>query len=339
MVKESLNYDIGRIHYIGPDKHPEFTVYKGNKYFRITIGDARKYPRFYKKYKTRLRKSNHPPHRKLKDAKHSVYRCILKYCGLNKLVPPFDYTKIHTAEDCFNELGVVECRIDWTKEGGFRFKTPEPISNGVEFKGIAIPDAVAAGYPRLPAYNLRDITVSLDPDPNSVFPKEVSLVEQPNEALYFKRLTGRDKSDLICSYNEIESYTKLWDSGIYDEPLFLGARVVGVAQDWSKKVFGLLLLHIEGSTLSDVMRDGRPLPDKERRDKWYWQIQNSLKILHRRNLLWGDPKADNVLIDVNDDAWLIGFGKTCTAPWVDRWANGTLEGDKQGVKRLKRMLL
>ncbi|GLB05446.1 hypothetical protein AtubIFM57258_000732 [Aspergillus tubingensis] len=330
MVKECLDYDIGRIHYIGPDKHPEFTVYKGNKYFRITIGDARKHHRFYKKYKARLRESNNPPHRKLQDTKQSVYRYILKYCVLNKLAPPFDYTKIHTVEDCFNELGVVKCSIDWTKEGSFRFKTPELISNEVEFKGIAIPDAVAAGYPRIPAYDLRDIIVSLDPDPRSVIPKKVSLVEQPNEALYFKMLTGRDKLDLICSYNEVESYTKLWDSGIYDEPLFLGARVVGVAQDCSKKVFGLLLLCIEGSTLSDVMRDGPPLPDKERQNKWYWQIKNSLKILHRRDLLWGDPKADNVLIDVNDDAWLIGFGKTCTAPWVDRWAD---------VRRLKKILL
>ncbi|XRM38278.1 hypothetical protein ABZX51_001711 [Aspergillus tubingensis] len=274
MVKECLDYDIGRIHYIGPDKHPEFTVYKDNKYFRITIGDVRRYPRFYKKYKARLRKSNHPSHRDLKDAKHSVYRCIL--------------------------------------------------NNGVEFRGVAIPDAVATGYAWIPAYNLRDITVKLDPDPKSVIPKKVSLVEQPNEALYFKMLTGRDKLDLICSYNGVESYTKLWDSGIYDEPLFIWARVVGVAQDSSKNVFGLLLLYIEGSTLGDVMRNERPLPDKERRDKWYWQIKNSLKILHRRDLLWGDPKADNVLIDVNDDAWLIGFGKTCTAPWVDRWADGTL---------------
>ena len=324
MVKECLDYDIGRIHYIGPDKHPEFTVYKGNKYFRITIGDVRKHPRFYKKYKARLRKSNNPPHRELKDAKHSAYRCILRYCGVNRLAPPFDYTKIHTVEDCFNELGVVECRIYWTKEGGFRFKTPEPISNVVEFRGIDIPDAVAAGYSRLPAYDLRDILVSLDPDSKSVIPRKVSLVERPNEALYFKMLTGRVKMDLICSYNEVESYTKLWDSGIYDEPLFIWARVVGVAQDSSKNVFGLLLLYIEGSILGDVMRNERPLPDKERRDKWYWQIKNSLKILHRRDLLWGDPKADNVLIDVNDDAWLIGFGKTCTAPWVDRWADGTL---------------
>ncbi|KAJ3456896.1 hypothetical protein MRS44_016919 [Fusarium solani] len=58
----------------------------------------------------------------------------------------------------------------------------------------------------------------------------------------------------------------------------------------------------------------------------------------RHGIIWGDAKADNVLIDKNDDAWIIDFGGNYTPGWVDEDKSGTLEGDKQGLASILDLL-
>lgn len=52
---------------------------------------------------------------------------------------------------------------------------------------------------------------------------------------------------------------------------------------------------------------------------------------------WGlsgsDGKPRNVVIDSNDDAWLIGLGGGCTDGWVDKELVDTVEGDEQGGQK------
>lgn len=75
-----------------------------------------------------------------------------------------------------------------------------------------------------------------------------------------------------------------------------------------------------------------------RRAKWASQVRETVEILHGIGIIWGDGKADNVLIDVNDDAWLIDFGGGWTDKWVDEKLTGTVEGDRQAVENIKRFL-
>ncbi|UNI15533.1 hypothetical protein JDV02_002059 [Purpureocillium takamizusanense] len=72
----------------------------------------------------------------------------------------------------------------------------------------------------------------------------------------------------------------------------------------------------------------------ELRRRWADQITYTLKQLHERGIIWGDAKAANVLIDENDDAWIIDFGGSYTVGWVDKDKAGTLEGDMQGLARI-----
>jgi serine/threonine protein kinase len=51
-----------------------------------------------------------------------------------------------------------------------------------------------------------------------------------------------------------------------------------------------------------------------RKARWADQIRKSVQSLHQSGVIWGDGKPDNVLIDANDDAWLIDFG--------GGWTNG-----------------
>lgn len=78
-------------------------------------------------------------------------------------------------------------------------------------------------------------------------------------------------------------------------------------------------------------------PDLRRR--WASQIEGLVKALHQEGIIWGDVKADNVLIDKNNDAWVIDFGGSYTPGWVDSDKAGTLEGDKQGLGKIIDMFL
>ncbi|KAL8408912.1 hypothetical protein RB594_007373, partial [Gaeumannomyces avenae] len=73
----------------------------------------------------------------------------------------------------------------------------------------------------------------------------------------------------------------------------------------------------------------------ERRQKWLSQIRRTVDWLHEIGLVWGDGKIRNVVVDKDDNAWLIDFGGGWTKGWVDEDLAGTkhcqlLEGVRAG---------
>ncbi|RAL11788.1 uncharacterized protein BO97DRAFT_425087 [Aspergillus homomorphus CBS 101889] len=74
------------------------------------------------------------------------------------------------------------------------------------------------------------------------------------------------------------------------------------------------------------------------RQKWYDQVADAVRTLHRNGYCWGDVKWDNVVIDENRDAWLIDFEGGATLGWVDRNLDGTEAGDLQGLEILHRAM-
>ncbi|KAK4161743.1 hypothetical protein QBC43DRAFT_323178 [Cladorrhinum sp. PSN259] len=74
-----------------------------------------------------------------------------------------------------------------------------------------------------------------------------------------------------------------------------------------------------------------PIPLRQR---WAKQIRETVEQFHDAGLVWGDAKAENVMIDRNDDAWLIDLGGGYTEGWVDKDKAGTKEGDLQGLDRI-----
>lgn len=72
--------------------------------------------------------------------------------------------------------------------------------------------------------------------------------------------------------------------------------------------------------------------------RWARQIKVTLKWLHECGIIWGDVKAQNVLIDKEDNAWIIDFGGSYTTGWVDKEKAGTLEGDMQGLEQIMKIL-
>ncbi|KFY92584.1 hypothetical protein V498_04846 [Pseudogymnoascus sp. VKM F-4517 (FW-2822)] len=93
----------------------------------------------------------------------------------------------------------------------------------------------------------------------------------------------------------------------------------------------------------DRHRDGTPLPattiSKARREKWSSQIEETLVALHSRNIVWGDAKTANILIDeATDDAWVVDFGGGNTEGWIDHELRESVEGDQQALRRIKKEL-
>ncbi len=59
---------------------------------------------------------------------------------------------------------------------------------------------------------------------------------------------------------------------------------------------------------------------------------------HAAGIVWGDVKAQNVLIDGDDNAWIIDFGGGYTGGWVDKKVAGTVQGDVAGLAKLKEFI-
>ena len=99
---------------------------------------------------------------------------------------------------------------------------------------------------------------------------------------------------------------------------------------------GLLFEFIDHEgTLDRKVRKGAS--DAGRR-RWAGQIQDTVQRLHAMDVVWGDVKPDNVLIDLKGDALVVDFGGGFAPQWVDKELEGTKEGDLQGLRKIMRFL-
>ncbi|KAI1114934.1 hypothetical protein F5Y14DRAFT_440893 [Nemania sp. NC0429] len=159
-------------------------------------------------------------------------------------------------------------------------------------------------------------------------------------------LVGRvlvDGHDMLCKANtmgllhldlerEVENMQKIREARRSHAMLMHVPQLLGyVTHAENGRIIGLLRQWIPGRQLAKV---GIPATSVARRQNWASQIQGMVDELHEMGVIWGDVKASNVVIDEADDAWLIDSGGGFTNGWVDRELAGTLEGDKQGLRKM-----
>ncbi|EHA23284.1 hypothetical protein ASPNIDRAFT_37297 [Aspergillus niger ATCC 1015] len=109
------------------------------------------------------------------------------------------------------------------------------------------------------------------------------------------------------------------------------------SQGDSFKISGILMDYIEHrDSLGYIDIPSTPLPVRR---KWISQVQHTIETIHAAEIVWGDAKPDNILVDVDDNLWIIDFGGGYTHGWVDEDKQETLEGDNQALSRIVDFLL
>ncbi|KAF4946523.1 hypothetical protein FGADI_11161 [Fusarium gaditjirri] len=167
-----------------------------------------------------------------------------------------------------------------------------------------------------------------------------SLIKPPKRTT----VTNKDGETIACFFKKFElsfgplharkelmTLKKIAEAQIPPPPQAYICHLIGVVRE-GDGLLGMLFawIHNKG-VLSKARATASP---SELRKRWASQIQRSVNSLHENGIIWGDAKAENVLVDQNDDAWIIDFGGGYTVGWVDQDKAASLEGDRQGLLKI-----
>lgn len=173
---------------------------------------------------------------------------------------------------------------------------------------------------------------SEDSDITSDAPVKVSL--QDSSSLYYFKAVG-DHASFVREFEILHQLTKHRLNGNFRLPVLYSLVIYSTSPTTA---MGLLLHYINHDGSMADWITGRN-PSRQLREKWYHQIADTVRALHRCDIVWGDVKPENVLIDHDQNAWIIDFGGGFSPDFVDEMAIETADGDDQGVSRIREMLL
>ena len=184
-------------------------------------------------------------------------------------------------------------------------------------------------------YDPARITLSFkDPEDALFKPPNKVLIDNSQTECFFKPCNSS-----VQIKQELEAYKMIHAAGL-DSQLNL-CHLYGVVLDDSDFVLGLLLTYIDNGDcpLSTRIHPDEPDdPPPVIRERWVSQLEAALAGLHKAGVVWGDVKAENVLIDRDNNAWITDFGGGYTEGWVDREIAGSVQGDRVGMAKLKKFI-
>ncbi|KAM0438526.1 hypothetical protein ACHAPT_001275 [Fusarium lateritium] len=169
-----------------------------------------------------------------------------------------------------------------------------------------------------------------DPEDALFKPPSKVLIDNCQTECFFKPCNSS-----IQITDELKAYMMILAAGL-DSQLHL-CHLYGVVMDDSDFILGLLLTYIDNRDRPLSTRIHPDEPDDPRpatRERWIGQLDSALA-----GIVWGDVKAENVLIDRDNNAWITDFGGGYTEGWVDKEMAGTFEGDLAGMVKLKKFII
>jgi hypothetical protein len=184
---------------------------------------------------------------------------------------------------------------------------------------------------KLPWLNANDLTVESEVSmPPPAHPGQV-LHKETDETYFFKPVVS-DQPDSVK--REIQILRKIEKLDIDIKfPHLRGFVALGNSKT---EVMGLLLENIDAPTpLTKLLKSS---VDAEKRRVWSEKSAAYVSLLHDNGIIWGDAKADNFMVDANDELWIIDFGGSYTEGWVDPEISETLEGDDMGLEKIQAAL-
>lgn len=216
--------------------------------------------------------------------------------------------------------------IDEQEEPRFDYEVPkQPRLSGLDLNGLPL-------YCKWQLFRPSEIEICIDhhEEAFSNFPTKVIA---GGNMCFYKPLDYDDKRSAI---REIDIFKRMETLGISEA--VHATRLYGIIQDEkSSRVIGLLLswINCENKTLECALGPETPTV---LRLKWGQQVSTTLACLHEAGIVWGDAKAANILVDMDDNAWIIDFGGGYTRGWVGKDHMETIEGDQEGLSKIKELL-
>lgn len=185
-------------------------------------------------------------------------------------------------------------------------------------------------YPWFDSRKLTVLAGSGSPPP--YHPTQVRC-EETGETFFFKAV---DADAPKTTKRELWHLNRIAQPDIVDQ--ICAPRLVGfVAKSKSKtNAIGFLQQEIPGPTPLTNHLDAE-IPQKKR-DAWASEAERMKNVLHEHDIIWGDAKADNFLVDENDKLWIIDFGGSWTEGWIDPENNETIEGDDMAMEKITNAL-
>jgi tRNA A-37 threonylcarbamoyl transferase component Bud32 len=146
------------------------------------------------------------------------------------------------------------------------------------------------------------------------------------------KITSEAIHQSMCQ--ELKALQQVFEARLNPPPRVSCLKGIVEAEDGD--IVGILTDYVEAAfpSLADAL-SGPVIIEPSRKVKWITQIEDTLKQLHSLGVIWGDAKTANILIDMNDDVWIIDFGGGQTMGWVDHELVGTVEGDMQALTKIK----
>ncbi|KAI8938653.1 hypothetical protein NX059_004523 [Plenodomus lindquistii] len=181
-------------------------------------------------------------------------------------------------------------------------------------------------YP-IPWLNANDLTVNSEVSfPEPAHPGKVTHTEM-GEVYFFKPVVADQPGS---TKREIQILRQLEELNLdIKAPRLMGF----VSYNNSKtEAMGLLLSHIASpKPLTTLLSPSVPA---SLRETWAQKSKTYVQTLHDHDIIWGDAKADNFMVDAEDELWIIDFGGSWTEGWVDPEVAETREGDDMGLEKV-----
>ena len=216
--------------------------------------------------------------------------------------------------------------IDEQEEPRFDYEVPrQPRLSGMDLNGLRL-------HCKWQIFRPSEIEICINHH-EEAFSKFPTKVIAGGNMCFYKPLDYDDKRSAI---REIDIFKRMETLGISEA--VHATRLYGIVQDEkSSRVIGLLLSWIdcEHKTLECALGPETPAV---LRLKWGQQVSTTLAYLHEADIVWGDAKAANILVDMDDNAWIIDFGGGYTRGWVGKDHMETIEGDLEGLSKIKELL-
>lgn len=188
----------------------------------------------------------------------------------------------------------------------------------------------------VPWYSSADLTVLDCADTPDPYHPCLVKHQQSGEQMFFKTVDNYNTQPIK---REIDILDKIEKKGLRQQfycPKLLGivtcATPAEVDKNSRNSIMGYLQTAIIQPTPLTTKLDSAVPQDK--RDDWARKADEAKKILHENGIIWGDAKADNFVVDAEENLWIIDFGGSYTEGWVDPEIAETKKGDNMGVKKI-----